>query len=77
MNAVRDRKPIYQLRLHFSGSIDEVENWLESNCDGVYSYQLEDITETDTVFSQLDLLFEFSNDNDRKKFKDAVVQGQF
>lgn len=77
MNAVRDRKTIYQLRLRFSGSIDDVENWLEINCEGVYSYQLEDITETDTVFSQLDLLFEFSNDNDRKKFKEAVVQGQF
>lgn len=77
MNAVRGKKPIYQLRLRFSGSIDDVENWLEGNCEGNYSYQLEDIKETDTVFSQLELMFEFDFDNDRKKFKEAVVQGHF
>lgn len=77
MNAIKAKKPVYQLRLKFSGSIDDVEEWLDNNCEGAYSYQLEGITETEAVFNQLDLLFAFDLDSDRKNFKEAVVHGTF
>lgn len=77
MNAVKTKSPKFQLRLRFSGSIDDVEEWLDNNCEGKYSYQLEGINETEAVFNQLDLLFAFDLDSDRKNFKDAVVHGAF
>ncbi len=77
MNAKAAKKPVYQLRLKISCSIDDIEEWLENNCEGSYSYQLEDISETGTVFNQLDLLFTFDLKDDRQNFKEAVKFGTF
>lgn len=77
MNALKAKAASFKLRLKFSGSIDDVEEWLDNNCEGAYSYQLEDIIETEAVFNQLDLLFTFDLDSDRKNFKDAVIHGTF
>lgn len=67
----------YQLRLKFSASIDDVEDWLEVNCNGRFAYSLEDVVETDTVFNKLEILFSFEFDTDREKFKKAVTSGTF
>lgn len=77
MNAVSTKKPVYQLRLSISTSIDTLEEWLERNCEGNYSYQLEDIEETEAVFSKLKLLFAFDLESDRQSFKEAVKFGTF
>lgn len=77
MNAMTAKKPAYQLRLRISGSINEIEEWLENNCESTYSYQLEGIKETEAVFNQLDLLFIFDSANDRQNFKEAVKFGTF
>lgn len=67
----------YQLRLKFSASIDEVEDWLETNCNGRFAYSLEGVVETDTIFNKLEILFSFEFDTDREKFKKAVTSGTF
>ena len=77
MNALKSKKPVYQLRLGISASINEIEEWLERNCEGTYSYQLEDIEETQSVFNKLKLLFEFELESDRSDFKEAVKFGTF
>ncbi|MDA0997346.1 MAG: hypothetical protein O2944_03960 [Proteobacteria bacterium] len=61
----------YGLRYKFSGSIQEIENWLENNCAGAFEYQLENIIET-TGFSQLEVLFKFQHFDDKERFKTAI-----
>lgn len=77
MNAKTAKKPVYQLRLKISCSISDIEEWMEDNCEGAYSYQLEDINETGAVFNQLELLFAFDSKDDRSNFKEAVKFGAF
>ncbi len=67
----------YQLRLKFSASIDDVEDWLEQNCEGRFAYNLEGVIETDTIFNKLEILFSFEFDSDRESFKKAVTSGTF
>ncbi len=67
----------YQLRIKFSASIDDVEEWLIENCEGKYAYSLEGIVETDSIFSKLEVLFSFEFDSDRQNFKEAVKVGTF
>lgn len=68
------KKP-YHLRCRFSGSMDDIEMWLGENCIGLYEYSFEDIVETEAVFNQLVLLFEFQHSVDRERFKDAIKSG--
>lgn len=77
MSGALRKKPVYQLRLSISVSIDELEEWLTYNCEGNYSYSLEGIKETDGLFKKLELLFSFDQESDRRKFKDAVRLGEF
>lgn len=77
MSATGKRKPVYQLRLLISVSIEELEDWLHDNCDGKFSYSLEGIKETEAVFKKLELLFSFEHDKDRQNFKEAVKSGVF
>lgn len=77
MSATGKRKPLYQLRLLISVSIDELEDWLNDNCDGEFSYSLEGIKETEGLFKKLELLFIFELDKDRQQFKEAVKSGVF
>jgi len=66
MNALKAKKPVYQLRLKISCSISAIEEWMEDNCEGSYS-----------VFNQLELLFAFDLKDDRDNFKEAVMYGTF
>lgn len=77
MAAAKPAKPSFKLRLSVSGSINDIEDWLESYCQGGYSYQLEDIKETGAVFNKLELLFDFELNEDRQNFKEAVKIGTF
>ena len=77
MNAITAKKPAYQLRLKISRSITDIEDWLDDNCDGRYTYNLEGIVETESIFNKLELLFSFEKAEDRQKFKDAVRSGTF
>lgn len=77
MNALKSKQPVYQLRLSISCSITEIEEWLDINCEGGFSYQLEGIEETDAVFNKLKLLFDFDLESDRQDFKEAVKFGTF
>lgn len=77
MNALKAKKPVYQLRLKISCSISAIEEWMEDNCEGSYSYQLEGINETEAVFNQLELLFAFDLKDDRDNFKEAVMYRTF
>ena len=67
----------FQLRLKFSASIDDVEEWLETHCQGRFAYSLENVIETESIFSKLEILFSFEFDSDRAKFKEAVTSGTF
>lgn len=77
MASAKAKKASYKLRLGFSGSISDVEEWLERYCTGKYSYQFEDIKETGAVFNKIELLFDFEHDEDRQNFKEAVKIGTF
>ena len=77
MNPAKKGKPVYQLRLRISRSISDIEDWLDDNCEGEYSYSLEGIQETDALFNKLELLFSFEHVEDRQKFKEAVKSGVF
>ncbi len=66
----------YRLRVKISRSIDELEDWLATYCDGQYGYEFDGIKETDSVFNQLEILFKFSFDTDRQKFKSAIKSGK-
>lgn len=71
------KKPVYQLRLKISRSISDIEDWLDDNCNGRYTYNLEGIVETDSLFNKLELLFAFEEGDDRQRFKDAIKSGVF
>ena len=66
----------YRLRVKISRSIDEMENWLATYCEGQYGYEFDGIKETGSVFNQLEILFKFAFDTDRQKFKAAIKSGK-
>ena len=66
----------YRLRVKISRSIDELEDWLATYCEGQYGYEFDGIKETGTVFNQLEILFKFAFDTDRQKFKAAIKSGK-
>ena len=62
----------YAIRYKFTGSMDELENWIRENSKGQFSYELADVHETDTPFGQLDLIFYFEYSEDRLRFKERA-----
>jgi len=71
-----DIKYKFGVRYSFSGDMDRLEDWLEANCDGAYSFQFEDIKETESVFNKLEILFRFEQDRDRIAFRELITSGQ-
>ena len=66
----------FGVRYSFSGSIDRLEDWLDVNCVGNYSYEFQDIKETDTIFNKLEILFRFERDVDRIAFRELITSGK-
>ncbi len=63
----------YGVRYKFSGSIQDIEDWLDANCVGAFSYQLENIVEQTGGFNQLEVLFKFQHHDDKERFKAAIM----
>lgn len=72
----KNEKLPYRLRVKVSRSIDEMEDWLATYCEGQYAYEFDGIQETGTTFNQLEILFKFAFDTDRQKFKSAIKSGK-
>lgn len=72
---VQEQLP-YRLRVKISKSIDDLEQWLMTYCEGAYAYEFDGIAETGSVFNQLEILFKFKFDSDRQRFKAAIKSGK-
>ena len=66
----------YGVRYSFSGNMDRVEDWLDTNCVGSYSYKFQAIKETDSIFNKLEILFHFERESDRMAFKELITSGR-
>ena len=65
----------YGLKYSFSGDMDRLEDWLQVNCHGDYTYEFQDIKETGAVFNKLEILFRFEHEDDRESFKRMITSG--
>ncbi|MBT3557648.1 MAG: hypothetical protein HN644_13025 [Rhodospirillales bacterium] len=59
----------YGIRYKFSGSIGKLEDWMDDNIKGGYTYDLTDMHTGDTPFGQLEVMFHFEHGADRERFK--------
>ncbi len=70
--ATPERRQMVGLRLTLSGSVDNVEDWLERNCSGKFNLILAGMSD-DLDSKIIEIMFE--DKTDREKFK--AVAGRF
>ena len=67
----------YRLQYAFNGDLDDIEDWLESNCAGVFEFGFDGVKENANAIPQLQMLFSFELKEDRERFKKAIQDGVF